>query len=654
MNNIGRKRERDEKPITITLGKLQKGYYYIGDSLNESCKIKISIAGLPKEESKKYSKEKLSKSSTQNNNNYIENEDEGIIISESQSNYSSQMIPHDLPLIQKITHSQPISLPSCSSWFNIDDINEIEVNALPEFFAGKYPSKSPSVYKEYRNFIINLYRQNPNTYLSATTCRRHLSGDVCSIIRIHSFLEHWGLINFKVDPIMKPTNPFLPKAFNFKSPIYIDASTFLVKEGNHPVNKIGTNNVVLTNKFGEEIRSLYPINTHPESLYRSFFNQNPSTALNQINFLTKNYRPKCDLCSHLCDLDWYITINNGGYNPFDFDKETNIASQLANCTPNETNNTMLLICEECHSKGEFPSGLTQEDFELSNVFNILLPNDKCTARLKERMANEKWTEEETNELIRAIDIYGETNWDEVVKVFNGKRTKADCIIHFIQLPIKESISFKVADLKQKPTEVGKIAKSELNAITDQNNPLIGQVVFFAKMFEKCIEEEKHKAIEESNKNSNDRDNQNELNANMLIGNSNDNSTKDTSSIDFLKNKVYKAYSTSVNQSVPVENKEVKDKKIIMNLLTYLQLKKLELKLNCVSDFEKIIHYESTQLKTMDNQIMQDRIKLSIKRNELICLGLRLQEAKKLSHEELMELNNIKFDSAPKHISLNQS
>lgn len=35
-------------------------------------------------------------------------------------------------------------------------------------------------------------------------CRRHLSGDVCGIMRVHSFLEHWGLINFNVDPYSKP------------------------------------------------------------------------------------------------------------------------------------------------------------------------------------------------------------------------------------------------------------------------------------------------------------------------------------------------------------------------------------------------------------------------------------------------------------------
>ena len=34
-----------------------------------------------------------------------------------------------------------ISIQISSSWFDIDKINEIEVNSLPEFFNNQYPSK---------------------------------------------------------------------------------------------------------------------------------------------------------------------------------------------------------------------------------------------------------------------------------------------------------------------------------------------------------------------------------------------------------------------------------------------------------------------------------------------------------------------------------
>lgn len=54
-------------------------------------------------------------------------------------------------------------------------------------------------------------------------------------MRIHAFLEHWGLINFNIDPNSKNTNPILPKAFNYKSPVYIDlAGASLKPQGNSP------------------------------------------------------------------------------------------------------------------------------------------------------------------------------------------------------------------------------------------------------------------------------------------------------------------------------------------------------------------------------------------------------------------------------------
>jgi hypothetical protein len=57
----------------------------------------------------------------------------------------------------------------------------------------------------YRNFMIDTYRLNPNEYLSITACRRNLAGDVCAIMRIHAFLEQWGLINYQVDADLRPT-----------------------------------------------------------------------------------------------------------------------------------------------------------------------------------------------------------------------------------------------------------------------------------------------------------------------------------------------------------------------------------------------------------------------------------------------------------------
>lgn len=51
----------------------------------------------------------------------------------------------------------------------------------------------------YRNFMIDSFRLNPMEYLSVTACRRNLAGDVGSVLRVHGFLEQWGLINYQLE-----------------------------------------------------------------------------------------------------------------------------------------------------------------------------------------------------------------------------------------------------------------------------------------------------------------------------------------------------------------------------------------------------------------------------------------------------------------------
>jgi len=96
-----------------------------------------------------------------------------------------------------IAQTHAIILPSYSTWFDMNKVHNIEKRALPEFFNHRNRSKTDSVYKDYRDFMINVYRLNPAEYLTVTACRRNLAGDVCAIMRVHAFLEQWGLINYQ-------------------------------------------------------------------------------------------------------------------------------------------------------------------------------------------------------------------------------------------------------------------------------------------------------------------------------------------------------------------------------------------------------------------------------------------------------------------------
>lgn len=97
-----------------------------------------------------------------------------------------------------VDQTVPVTVPKYTSWFDMTKIHNIERVSLPEFFTNNNLSKTALIYQDYRDFMINTYRLNPKEYLAVTACRRNLAGDVCAIMRVHAFLEQWGLINFEV------------------------------------------------------------------------------------------------------------------------------------------------------------------------------------------------------------------------------------------------------------------------------------------------------------------------------------------------------------------------------------------------------------------------------------------------------------------------
>ncbi|KAJ6224944.1 hypothetical protein RDWZM_003489 [Blomia tropicalis] len=118
-----------------------------------------------------------------------------------------------------------IIIPSYASWFDYNCIHAVERRGLPEFFNGRNKSKTPEVYIAYRNFMIDTYRLNPTEYLTVTAVRRNIAGDVCAIMRVHAFLEQWGLVNYQVDADARPTPMGPPSTSHFH--VYVDAPSGL-------------------------------------------------------------------------------------------------------------------------------------------------------------------------------------------------------------------------------------------------------------------------------------------------------------------------------------------------------------------------------------------------------------------------------------------
>lgn len=213
--------------------------------------------------------------------------------------------------------SEGVIIPSCTIglWFDPENfenhVTDLEKESLPEFFNERYPSKTPTVYKEYRNFMIALYRMNPSVYLSATTVRRHLAGDVNAIIRVHAFLEKWGLINFQVHPRYKPQKLSLLKESSYDKVL---------------INAANKNSLA---KHANEYRG----NLHLKQEEGQADVKTDQNLLQLINIATVAARPLCHFSESKVGFQWYeLPAKN------------------------------LVLSEAAFKKGHFPSGFKKDEF----------------------------------------------------------------------------------------------------------------------------------------------------------------------------------------------------------------------------------------------------------------------------------------------------
>lgn len=287
-----------------------------------------------------------------------------------------------------------VLLPSCASWFDMENVSDIERKALPEFFSGKLLSKTPQVYKEYRNFMVRLYRANPHVYLTVTACRRQLAGDVNGILRVHSFLDHWGIINFCADPQTKPHR------MSMSRPEILDTKIL--------VNTGGIRSERFTEPGTEQSFSV----SDPQSLILA----------GTVNALPSSKRPICDFCGEVCGLVWFQS-RSGIVSPTEVQRvpEHDPFSIYA-----------LSLCEKCYEKGNFPRMMSKTDFEL------------CS--LKSETSNAEWTKEETILLLKTVKKHG-NDWEKIMEELKGRgweKTKEDCIVRFMAVPANEHKDLRTA------------------------------------------------------------------------------------------------------------------------------------------------------------------------------------------------------------------
>ncbi|KAJ5974388.1 Winged helix-turn-helix transcription repressor DNA-binding [Penicillium waksmanii] len=482
---------------------------------------------------------------------------------------------------QLVTQTHAIILPSYATWFDMNTVHEIEKKAIAEFFNGRNRSKTPATYKDYRDFMINTYRLNPIEYLTVTACRRNLAGDVCAIMRIHSFLEQWGLINYQVDPQSRPSNIGPPFTGHFR----VIADT---PRGLQPFQP-GPNPTVTSGKTlpsTDRAASSTPA-TKGEGLdlRRNIFDNKgkdvtPSTDDKQTNGDGTNgieQEPKKKSHCFSCGIDC-----------------TRLRFHYAKSTPTSANATTpdskYDLCPNCFLQGRMPSSHNASDF--------VKLEDKSHSQVPDKDA--PWADSELLLLLEGLENFDE-NWEQIANHV-GTRTREECVMKFLSLEIEDKYIEDIPDIR---TTAGR------DPISQSENPVLSVVAFLAQMAEPAVAAAAAgRSVEEIRK---------ELRSQLEKG---DNKGKDVKAEDSMDVDTVReaeqsekpkeslstiAMATSAARAGALASHEEREMTRLVGAAVNVTLQKFEIKLQQFNEMEEIIEAERRELEQARQQLFLDRM-----------------------------------------------
>jgi hypothetical protein len=80
-------------------------------------------------------------------------------------------------------------------WYQASKASEFEKRTLPEWFNFTAPHRTETTYITTRETILKIAKCNSQQYITTTALRRSVAGDAGSLLRLHTFLMDWGLLN---------------------------------------------------------------------------------------------------------------------------------------------------------------------------------------------------------------------------------------------------------------------------------------------------------------------------------------------------------------------------------------------------------------------------------------------------------------------------
>ncbi|GKT85175.1 SWI/SNF complex protein [Colletotrichum tofieldiae] len=466
-----------------------------------------------------------------------------------------------------ISQTHAIVLPSYSTWFDMNTINDIE---------------HPAVYKDYRDFMINTYRLNPVEYLTVTACRRNLAGDVCAIMRVHSFLEQWGLINYQIIcDTPRGLQPWQPSAdavvSTGKPSVDTDKKAMATSAAKGDLNLEVSRNIYEASAKGTKLNKTEP-KTNGET---------PVTnGISGVEEATKT--PIVKVNCHTCGIDC-----------------TRLYYHSSQADPNSK--TKYDVCPSCYLEGHLPGNQTSAQFtRMENpTYTTVLDRDA------------PWSDAEILRLLEGIERMDD-DWNEIADHV-GTRTREECVLQFLSLDIEGK--YADSDLAvNAPTGLAMLGQQGGHLPFSQaDNPVMSVVGFLAGLADpastaaaanKSAEELKRKlrrrlegesSSEQAVTNGKGKDKDGDS---MEIDIRQDVTTTTTTTTTTLATIPMATMGARAAGLVSHEEREMTR---LVSAAANLTLQKLELKLKYFNEMEAILQAERRELERGRQQLFLDRL-----------------------------------------------
>ncbi|CAO3638639.1 unnamed protein product [Cunninghamella blakesleeana] len=327
-----------------------------------------------------------------------------------------------------------VIIPSYAAWFEFNQIHKVERHALPEFFNQCNNTKTSQTYMDIRNFMVHTYRSNPLEYLTVTACRRNIPGDVCATIRVHGFLEKWGLINYQIDPSLRISNIGPPFSGDFK--IVLNLPENLSSRSSKPKQQVTKDN---TNNKDDNI--VKENNENNETLIKPKLEEG-NTTNNNSSLTTENKNNTKIEDTHKQQQQQSILNAKVNLN-LEIRQSIYKLPDISNKKSTTKDDSIQLLTSSKMNNNESTDVKKENHNENQQQQTSTVPTNK-NKKENNKKGLTPLTDQQKILLLEGLDMY-KHDWKEIAK--HVGISSEECVLHYLELPLEDP--YIDADLLQK-------------------------------------------------------------------------------------------------------------------------------------------------------------------------------------------------------------